>query len=67
MLKAAKLKVGSAAIEDIVWRDSRNLDPDRVTTLAGCDWVHHAHSIRLTGTAGTGKRWCDSTAVATVN
>ena len=42
LLKAARLKVASACIEDIVWRDSRNLDRHLVTALAGCDWVRHA-------------------------
>mgnify|MGYP000844073013 FL=1 len=57
LLKAAKLKVGSAAIEDIVWRDSRNLDRHQITTLAGCDWVRQARPILLTGATGTGKTW----------
>jgi DNA replication protein DnaC len=56
-LKAAKLKVSSACIEDILWRDSRNLDRHLVTTLAGCDWVRHARSVLITGMTGTGKTW----------
>jgi DNA replication protein DnaC len=57
LLKAAKLKVSSACIEDILWRDSRNLDRHLVTALAGCDWVRHAQPILLTGATGTGKTW----------
>ena len=57
LLKAAKLKVGSACIEDILWRDSRNLDRHLVTTLAGCDWVRHARTVLITGATGTGKTW----------
>ena len=57
LLKAARLKVGSACIEDIVWRDSRNLDRHLVTALAGCDWARHARPILLTGATGTGKTW----------
>lgn len=57
LLKAAKLKVGSACIEDIIWRDSRNLDRHLVTTLAGCDWVRHARTVLITGATGTGKTW----------
>lgn len=57
LLKAAKLKVGSAAIEDIVWRDSRNLDRHLITALAGCDWVRQARPILLSGATGTGKTW----------
>lgn len=57
LLKAARLKVGSAAIEDILWRDSRNLDRHLITALAGCDWVRHARTVLLTGATGTGKTW----------
>lgn len=57
LLKAARLKVSSACIEDIVWRDSRNLDRHLVTALAGCDWVRHAQPILLTGATGCGKTW----------
>ncbi len=35
LLKAAKLKVSSACIEDVNWRASRALDRSLVTTLAG--------------------------------
>ena len=54
LLKAAKLKVSSASIEDIIWRDSRNLDRHLVTSLAGCDWVRHSRTVLLTGATGTG-------------
>jgi DNA replication protein DnaC len=57
LLKAAKLKVGSACLEDILWRDSRNLDRHLVTALTSCDWVRHARPILLTGATGTGKTW----------
>jgi DNA replication protein DnaC len=57
LLKAAKLKVSSACIEDIIWRNSRNLDRHLITALAGCDWVRHARPILLTGATGTGKTW----------
>ena len=57
LLKAAKLKVSSASIEDIIWRDSRNLDRHLVTSLAGCDWVRLSRTVLLTGATGTGKTW----------
>lgn len=57
LLKAAKLKVGSACIEDILWRDSRNLDRHLIAALAGCDWVRHARTVLITGMTGTGKTW----------
>lgn len=57
LLKAAKLKVSSACIEEILWRDSRNLDRHLVTALAGCDWVRHAQPILISGATGCGKTW----------
>jgi DNA replication protein DnaC len=57
LLKAAKLKVSSACIEDIRWRAGRNLDRHLVTALASCDWIRHARTVLLTGATGTGKTW----------
>jgi DNA replication protein DnaC len=57
LLKAAKLKVASACIEDIDWRGSRGLDRSLVTTLAGCDWLRHGRCVLITGATGVGKTW----------
>ncbi|MCX8005631.1 MAG: IS21-like element helper ATPase IstB [Burkholderiaceae bacterium] len=57
LLKAARLKVGAACIEDIIWREARHLDRHLITALAGCDWVRHAHTVLMTGATGTGKTW----------
>jgi DNA replication protein DnaC len=57
LLKASKLKVASASLGDIIWRESRNLDRNLVSALAGCDWVRHSQPILLTGATGTGKTW----------
>ena len=57
LLKAARLKVSAACIEDINWRASRGLDRHQITMLAGCDWVRHARTILITGATGTGKTW----------
>jgi DNA replication protein DnaC len=57
LLKAAKLKVGSACIEDIDWRGSRGLDRGLVTALAGGDWLRHGHNVLITGATGVGKTW----------
>jgi DNA replication protein DnaC len=57
LLKAARLKVPSACIEDIDWRGSRGLDRSLVTALAGCDWLRHAHNVLITGATGVGKTW----------
>lgn len=57
LLKAAKLKVGAACIEDIDWRASRGLDRSLVTTLAGGEWLRHACNLLITGATGSGKTW----------
>ena len=57
LLKAAKLKVASACIEDIDWRGSRGLDRTLITALAGCDWLRHGHNVLITGATGVGKTW----------
>jgi DNA replication protein DnaC len=57
LLKAAKLKVSSACIEDINWRASRSLDRSLVATLAGADWLRNAQNLLITGMTGCGKTW----------
>ncbi|MCC7083348.1 MAG: IS21-like element helper ATPase IstB [Burkholderiales bacterium] len=57
LLKAAKLKVNSACLEDIDWRSSRGLDRTLVSALAGGDWLRHGHNVLITGATGVGKTW----------
>jgi DNA replication protein DnaC len=57
LLKAAKLKLTSACLEDIDWRASRGLDRNLVTALAGGDWLRHGHNVLITGATGVGKTW----------
>ena len=57
LLKAAKLKVSSACIEDINWRASRSLDRGLIATLAAGDWLRHARNVLLCGATGSGKTW----------
>ena len=45
LLKAAKLKVSSACVQDIDWRASRSLDRSLMATLAGGDWIRNAQSL----------------------
>jgi DNA replication protein DnaC len=49
LLKAAKLKVSAACVEDINWRASRSLDRSLVATLAGGDWLRNAQNLLITG------------------
>ena len=57
LLKAARLKVSNACIEDIDWRASRGLDQTLITALAGGDWLRNGHNVLITGATGVGKTW----------
>jgi DNA replication protein DnaC len=57
LLKAAKLKVSSACIEDIDWRSSRGLDRSLIAALASGDWLRHGQNVLITGATGVGKTW----------
>jgi len=57
LLKAAKLKVSAACVEDINWRASRSLDRSLVAALAGGDWLRHGQNLLITGMTGCGKTW----------
>jgi DNA replication protein DnaC len=57
LLKAAKLKVSSACIEQINWRANRSLDRSLVAALAGGDWLRNAQNLLITGMTGCGKTW----------
>lgn len=57
LLKAARLKVSSACIEDINWRASRSLDRALVASLATGNWLSHAQNLLITGATGSGKTW----------
>jgi DNA replication protein DnaC len=57
LLKAAKLKVSAACVEDINWRASRSLDRSLVAALAGGDWLRNAQNLTITGMTGCGKTW----------
>ena len=57
LLKAAKLKVSSACVEDIDWRSSRALERSLVSALAKGDWIRHAQNLLITGATGCGKTW----------
>ena len=57
LLKAARLKVSSACLEDVDWRGSRGLSREVITSLAGGDWLRHGHNVLITGATGCGKTW----------
>jgi DNA replication protein DnaC len=57
LMKAARLKVSMACVEDINWRASRSLDRAQVAALAGGDWLRNAQNLLITGATGCGKTW----------
>jgi DNA replication protein DnaC len=57
LLKAAKLKVSAACVEDINWRASRALDRSLVAALAEGDWLRRGQNVLITGMTGCGKTW----------
>jgi DNA replication protein DnaC len=57
LLKAARLKVSSACIEEINWRANRSLDRALIAALAGGDWLRQAQNCLITGATGSGKTW----------
>ena len=57
LLKAARLKVSSACIEDIDWRAGRGLDRHLIAALSEGDWIRHGRNVLITGATGCGKTW----------
>ena len=55
-LKTAKLRL-SATIEDLDFRNDRNLDRSTIMSLAQNQWVRNHHNILVTGPTGSGKSY----------
>jgi DNA replication protein DnaC len=53
-LKEAKLRL-SASVEEIDYRQSRELDRSVLLSLANCDWVRSHQVVLITGPTGSGK------------
>jgi DNA replication protein DnaC len=54
LLKEAKLRL-PACIEDINYRQPRDLDRNAIIHLATCDWIKDAQNVLITGPTGVGK------------
>ena len=57
LLKQAKLKVGSACLEDVDYRPGRGLEKKLLAALGSGDWIRHHHNGLITGPTGSGKTW----------
>ena len=55
-IKDARLKE-MALIEDVDWRQSRQLDKSVFMSLASCQWIREHQNIIFTGKTGAGKSW----------
>lgn len=56
-LREAKLRLGSACIEDIDYAARRELDRAVVRQLATCRWIGEHQNVLITGKTGTGKTY----------
>ncbi len=56
-MRAAKLRNSGAAIEDVDYRASRQLDRDLFRRLAQGDWIEKRQNLLITGPCGVGKTW----------
>ncbi|TVS19022.1 MAG: AAA family ATPase [Gammaproteobacteria bacterium] len=57
LLKAARLRIGNACIEDIDYRHARGLKRAQIAQLGGGQWIYQKHNLLLTGPTGTGKTY----------
>lgn len=56
-LRDAKLRIGTACLEDIDYAATRELDKAQVRQLATCRWVAEHQNVLITGMTGTGKTY----------
>jgi len=56
-LRAAKLRIGNACIEDIDFAPKRELDRAIIRQLGTCSWITAHANVIITGATGTGKSY----------
>lgn len=56
-LRAAKLRIGNACIEDIDFTPKRELDRALIRQLGTCAWIASHANVIITGATGTGKSY----------
>lgn len=57
LLKHAKLRHTSAALEDVNYRHPRSLNKQALLQLCETSWIAHARNVLITGPTGIGKSW----------
>ena len=57
LLKAARLRLSGACVEDIDYRHPRGLKRPQIAALAAGEWLRAGHNLCLTGPTGTGKTY----------
>ncbi|WP_290651678.1 IS21-like element helper ATPase IstB [Aquisalimonas sp.] len=57
LLKAARLRLAGACIEDIDYRHPRGLKRAQIAGLASGEWLRAGHNLCLSGPTGTGKTY----------
>ncbi len=57
LLRAAKLRLAGACLEDIEYAKERGLDKATVRQLANGRWIEEHHNVVLTGATGVGKTY----------
>jgi DNA replication protein DnaC len=57
LLKEAKLRIGSACVEDIDYPPRRELEKSTIRQLATCRWVAEHQNVVIIGMTGTGKTY----------
>lgn len=57
LLKAARLRIPGACLEDVDYRHARGLQRPQMAQLGSCQWIHHKQNLLLTGPTGTGKTY----------
>ena len=57
LLKAARIKVSGACLEDVNYRAGRGIERSQVGALASGHWIRAHHNCLITGPTGSGKTW----------
>ncbi len=55
--RGAKLKIPSAAMQDLIFNDKRNLRREKMTDLITGRFLEHKHNVLVSGATGVGKTY----------